>query len=287
MTLLHMTLLIILGTILGVYLCPIAVRKFAEKRIRRIGLGISKRAHLEALTELRTVEFHKFRTIVTGEFVVISVDPFVKEDEQDLRWFAGALEHHAAHPIGRAISRLAARGNVSDVLELPQGIAGSVDRHPVRVGKPHWLGHLSCMAGPRTVAVEVDARTMGTITVADELAPTIRQHLRQFEVLGLTPCLLSYEPTHVAKELAKRAGIDTATPVVPAETLEAATLRLNERADGAALASDTVTIGNAHPFDVVIRSVRTAKKVRSQILVSQVAVALLGIAGILAAAWVL
>ncbi len=274
MTLLAASLLIGVLTVLALVLSPILVRTFARMQLRRAGFHLEALGHISDIAGIETLTFYKHRTITTGNLVVVSVDPFTKEDEQDLRWFAGALEHHAAHPIGRAISKLAGRGNVSNVLELPQGISGSVDRHPVRVGQPQWLGCTSCETDFKTVAVEVDQRTMGTITVADEIASTSKKHLAQLRDTGVTPKLVSTEPESVAKDLASRVGIDLVHDDQNMTSTAATTcMRMNESSDEVAIDQLRFTLGDSHPLDIVIRAIQISRAVPKRVMMTQVTIA--------------
>lgn len=145
-----------------------AHRRSGDARARVLG----KQA-LDVLERLDTVVLDPVGTVTAGELSVVSVDPLDPTHDRNLRWFAGALQHTADDPVARAIARLAVRGIVTDVQHEPGvGTAGRVDRHPVRVGRPDWIGVDAPDDGwGRTVAVEVDGRAMGHITVADTVRP--------------------------------------------------------------------------------------------------------------------
>lgn len=156
------------------------------------------------------VAFDKQGTITTGAWAVISIEAIGESvDDKDTRWFAGALEHHSQHPVAQAIAQRVPRGNVQFVKELPGcGIAGLVDRHQVRVGTPDWIGVEATTAVGMIVAVEVDRRLMGTITLADEVAANIPSVIRDLQDAELLPILVTTDAEPSARELAGRAGVD-------------------------------------------------------------------------------
>lgn len=145
-----------------------AHRRSGDARARVLG----KQA-LDVFERLDTVVLDPVGTVTAGELSVVSVDPLDPTHDRNLRWFAGALQHTADDPVAKAIARLAVRGIVTDVQHEPGiGTTGRVDRHPVRVGNPDWIGVDAPDDGwGRTVAVEVDGRAMGHITVADTVRP--------------------------------------------------------------------------------------------------------------------
>ena len=165
----------------GVVTVAAAVWAYADAVVRRSALYRSGAAHARALgpSALRilervdTVVFDPVGTLTAGELRVVAVEPLDPAHDRNLRWFAGALQHNADDPIAKAISRLAGRGRVTDFQHVPGvGTAGSVDRHPVRVGRLEWIGVDAPEDGwGSTVAVEVDGRAMGRITVADTIRP--------------------------------------------------------------------------------------------------------------------
>jgi len=181
--------------------------------VRRIGSRAVGRWH-----QVPTMVLDPFRSLTTGQLVVTEVRAVDADHERNLRWFAGALAHSYDDPVGRAVAKLAGRGRLTNVAQEPGlGIRGSVDRHPVRVGQPQWLG-LGVDAAPvrvgTTVAVEVDQRPLGQITVADEVRPDAARQLDRLRRAGLTPVLASARPADDLERLARL----SASPAWHAET---------------------------------------------------------------------
>jgi cation transport ATPase len=148
------------------------LRRSGEARARVVGRGT-----LGALERLDTLVVDPIGSVTHGELRVVGVEPIDPEHDRSLRWFAGALQHGTDDPVARAVARLSVRGGATDVERLPGiGVIGRVDRHPVRVGTPEWIGLDAEQYGPteqddwtETLAVEVDGRAMGRITVADSV----------------------------------------------------------------------------------------------------------------------
>lgn len=189
-------------------LLPLA-RWSVTRRARRCGLEFRDPAALVAARRVDTVLLDRWGTVTTGQLVVTSVDPLEEGNERNLRWFAAALEHAADHPVARAIARLAAPGRLTSVRTLPgRGISGSVDRHPVRVGRPGWLGMEERHGLGTTVAVEVDQRPFGYITVADDVRRDASTSVERLQALGVEPILLSDDDALNAEHLAQQCGVE-------------------------------------------------------------------------------
>jgi Cu+-exporting ATPase len=185
---------------------------------RMAGAGV-RVAHTSALTASERVTalvLDGLATLVKGKHVA-SIDPIEESHLRNLKWFAGALEHASEHAVGQAIAKLSARGHLADVEQHPGlGISGSVDRHPVRVGEPTWIG-LTPVEGPGiTVAVEVDARPLGTITVLDTVRPSAPAAVSALTASGVSTVLLTSARPATAASVVAETGV--ATLVSRAET---------------------------------------------------------------------
>ncbi|WP_262852233.1 HAD family hydrolase [Mumia quercus] len=186
---------------------PAAYRS-GVRRGDALGVVIHDAATLAASRRVDVVVLDGLGTVASGKRVA-SVDAFVADHERNLRWFAGALEHASAHPVGKAIAKLSARGRLSGVETHPGlGISGSVDRHPVRVGRPEWVGIDVTERVGTTVGVEVDARPLGTITVVDAVRPTAKQAAANLRRLNVDPVLVTTANPLTAKDVAEQVGID-------------------------------------------------------------------------------
>ncbi|MCW2838982.1 MAG: hypothetical protein JWR55_465 [Aeromicrobium sp.] len=203
----------------------------AARRGAGIGMAPADEPTMDVAARIDTIVLDQHGTVTTGELTVTSIDAVDPEHLRNLRWFAGALEHVSEHPIGRAIAKLSAPGRVTNVVQQPGlGISGSVDRHPVRVGLPSWIGIDHADGLGTQVAVEVDGRALGSIRVADTLRSDARVGVEQLRTLGLDPVLVSDRPEADTSFIAAGSGIVTSHPDVMTHGQIALIERL--RADG-------------------------------------------------------
>lgn len=200
-----------------------------------IGMAPSDPDTMRAARLVDTIILDQHGTVTTGDLSVTAVEPVDPEHLRNLRWFAGALEHHSDHPIGRAIARLSAPGRVTNIQhQAGLGISGSVDRHPVRVGRPSWIGIDHAEGLGTQVAVEVDGRALGCIRVAETARPDARGGVDRLRALGLDPVLMSDRSVADTSHLADQAGISTSHADVTVE--QRLSLIQHLQADGRAVA---------------------------------------------------
>lgn len=184
----------------------------------RLGVRSISPTAAEAAATLDTVVLDKHGTVTTGELRVASIDPFDPGHERNMRWFAGALEQTRDDPIGRALARPLGRGRLTQVDYAPgRGLSGWVDRHPVRVGHPDWVGLDAPEQLGTTIGVEVDGRLLGSITLADVLRDEAPAAIVDLGRAGLTPVLVSGDRTADVQDAAARVGIETAVAEAGAE----------------------------------------------------------------------
>lgn len=181
-----------------------------SRRGSQIGVLAAGIDAMQATQRIDTVVLDKEGTVTTGELSVMTVEPVDPEHLRNLRWFAGALAHCSDHPVARAIAKLAPRGRVSNIAVQPDiGLSGSVDRHPVRIGRATWIGIEGTEGLGVQVAVEVDGRALGWITVGDTPRVEARKGVERLGGIGLDPILVSDRPEADTAHLAGLAGIAT------------------------------------------------------------------------------
>lgn len=183
-------------------------RLAVARRSRAIGCVIGSGDVLRAAAAADVVVLDKDRTVTTGDLTVVGVEPVDPDHDRNIRWFAGALEHESDHPIGRAIARLSRPATPTNVRHLPgRGITGSVDRHPVRVGDPAWLGIMATAAVGTPIGVEVDGRPLGHLAVWDDVRPEAARSLRSLACMGLDVEVLSADGEADSRHLADLLGV--------------------------------------------------------------------------------
>lgn len=206
------------GAVLGVLVAALPAlmaygvpltRWATRARGRAAGIFFDDPTTLKVGPRVDTVLLDRWGTVTTGHLRVASVEPFEADHDRSLRWFAGALGHASEDPVGRAIARLATRGKVIGFQQHDDGgVSGSVDRHPVRVGRPEWLGMDARDDVGVTVGVQVDARPIGYINVADDIRPDARSAVEQLHRDGVDPVLVSDDNDRNTGHLAEACGIE-------------------------------------------------------------------------------
>lgn len=203
------------------------------------GIHLQARATTAAVDQITTLFLDRWGTVTTGNLKVIGVDPVETDHDRNLRWFSGALEHSAHDPVARAIARLSAPGKVEHVRHHPgYGISGSVDRHPVRVGSPSWIGVEERHRLGLTVAVEVDHRLIGYLTIADQIRDHSAAAIAGLQHDHLDPVLVSEDTTHNTEHLAHTCGIEEWYCETAPEKRERLVIEHQERGQTVAFAGD-------------------------------------------------
>lgn len=233
----------------------------ARRTVRRHGITLSAEM-LPVAASLDTIVLDKDGTVTTGALRVISVDPLDPRDDQNLRWFAGALTHASDDRVGRAVARLSSRGKLTNVEVVDgQGVRGSVDRHPVRVGAPQWVGVTAPALIGRCVGVEVDGRPFGTITVGDSIRPKANESVERLRTLGVEPVLASTDSDantrHVGAEVGITRFLGFADPAMMATEIS----ELRARGSRVGYVGVPATGGPAETADLAIGPHSTAAQV--------------------------
>lgn len=185
----------------------------------KLGVLIKGGAALEALGRIRTVALDKTGTLTRNQPSVVDITTTGGASRAEVLTVAAALEARSEHPLARAILAAAADPvtPADDVDAVTgAGLVGSVEGHPVRLGRPGWIeaGALTDdidrmqRAGATAVLIERDGTVIGAIAVRDELrpeAPTVVAGLRRD---GYSVAMLTGDNARTAAALAEQAGID-------------------------------------------------------------------------------
>lgn len=197
---------------------------------RRRGIESVPRSSWAAAARVDTVVLDRWGTVTTGRLVVTTVDPLDTDHLRNLRWFAGALEHEAEGPLARAVARLSPRGKVTDFSVVPgSGVRGSVDRHPVRVGRPSWVGMAERTDRGTVLGVELDGRPLGYLVVGDQPRADASASVSRLTAAGVTPVLVSDATDRETEHLAQTCGIERWHSEIAPEKRERLVAELQEQ----------------------------------------------------------
>lgn len=196
--------------------------------------GLSRAAHfgvlikgakpLEALARIRTLILDKTGTLTDGRPQIVSIDTKGDLSEDEVLYFAAALDQASKHPIAQAIVVAArARGTAlpvpEDVVETPgEGVAGTVDGRRVVVGGAGFVAAQAGVAdaegavieaGSVVVSLAVDKQLMGHLVMADALRGGTADLLAGLRRLGLARILLATgDRRAVAEAVTEGLGLD-------------------------------------------------------------------------------
>lgn len=203
-----LVVLIVTGVAMLLAAAPLALA-LARRRGRADGIGVGSSDALEAAARVDVLVLDASGTVTTGSLRVVQVEPIDPEHDRNLRWFAAALAHTSDSPVEQAVAKLAARGRVTDVVATPGlGLSGAVDRHPVRLGRPDWIGLVALDGIGTTVGVEVDGRPLGRLVVADVVREHAAEVVGSLASDGVRVELVSAGPAVDTAHVAEQSGVE-------------------------------------------------------------------------------
>ena len=196
--------------------------------------GLSRAAHfgvlikgakpLEALARIRTLILDKTGTLTDGRPQIVSIDRHGDLSEDDILYFAAALDQASKHPIAQAIVAAAqARGIAlpipESVVETPgEGVAGTIDGRRVVVGGAGFVAAQLGVADPESAVVEagsvvvslgVDGKLAGHHRHGRRLARRHGRLLSGLRRLGIGRILLATgDRRAVAEAVTEGLGLD-------------------------------------------------------------------------------
>jgi Cu+-exporting ATPase len=180
----------------------------ATGRGAEMGLLIKGGEALEKLRRIDTIVLDKTGTLTEGHPRVI--ESTLTDDTLRL---AAALERRSEHPLAQAVIAFAGARQIV----LPQvqearatagrGMAGRVENHTVLVGSGAYLETQGIAANGASVAVAIDGKLAGTLSVADPLRQGAKQAVDGLRALGLTVVLLTGDRRAAAEQVGEQVGI--------------------------------------------------------------------------------
>jgi len=209
--------------------------------------GLSRAAHfgvlvkgagpLEMLADVRTLILDKTGTLTDGRPELISVQSQGVLPEDEILYFAAAMDQGSKHPIAQAIVAIARARDM--VLPMPtgieetagEGVCGLVDGRVVQVGSPGFVAvqtggaimdTTGAAPGSVIVAVGVDGVLAGHIVLADALRPGTAALLAELRQVGIARIMLATgDRLAVADAVTKGLGFDVVcADLTPAQKVE-------------------------------------------------------------------
>lgn len=195
-------------------------------RAARHGILIKGGKAIEALARVNSLVLDKTGTLTDGRAKVVAIDVSTNADPADVLRLAASLDQASKHIIAQTIVAEAQNRQLklaipSRVVETPgEGAQGLVEGRSVAVGGIDFvmsklpqgtesLRHPARAAGAVIVAVAIDGRLAGEITLADELRSGMKSLLQRLRKLGVQRIVLATgDRREVADALAENLQID-------------------------------------------------------------------------------
>jgi P-type Cu+ transporter len=204
----------------------------------QLGLLIKGPEVLESTREVDTVVLDKTGTVTTGRMSLVDVVTADGVDRAEALRLVGAVEDASEHAVGRAIAKTAHAecGRLPAVESFAgregMGAEGVVDGRRIVVGRPELLiqhrieppaelvsaqGSAE-MQGRTAVTAAWDGAACAVFVVADTLKPSAAEAVKELELLGLHPVLLTGDNEQTARAVADDLGIvDVYGRVLPSQ----------------------------------------------------------------------
>lgn len=234
---------------------PLVV-SIATERAARGGVLVKDRLALESMRTVDTVLFDKTGTLTKGEPAVSAVEPAGGEEADQVLALAAAAESDSEHPLAKAIVAAARhRGlsvpQASDFSSSPAvGVTATVDGRRVQVGGPALLEQEGAdeldvaqvwrSEGAIILHVLVDGRTVGALSLADEVRQESREAVDALHRVGIQVVMITGDAEAVARSVADELGIDRFFAGVRPEDKAATVASLQEEGRKVAMVGDGV-----------------------------------------------
>lgn len=191
----------------------------------RNGVLVKGSAALERLARIDTVVLDKTGTLTEGAPVLAGVTPLAGWTRDEVLAVAAAAESRSEHPLASAVVAAARESGLTaltpaSVTAVPgRGVDARVDGRRVRVGSRRLLGGVHADAeralagaegaGATAMAVEVDGRVVGVLTVEDRVRHGARAVVDRLRDLGVERIvLLTGDRPAAARRVAAACGIE-------------------------------------------------------------------------------
>ncbi|MDR5824004.1 heavy metal translocating P-type ATPase [Caballeronia sp. LZ043] len=199
-------------------------------RAARHGIVVKGGAFLERGRRLRWLALDKSGTLTHGTPVQTAFELLDARFEQSIvRAFAASLAGRSPHPASRAIAQAARNEHIPRFAVSRFGSVRGRGVFGFIGGRRYWLGNLRLMAEighdadnlrrrveaqecvARTVVIFAsDAGVLALFAVADTLRPMSRDAVARLRAVGVRTVVLTGDNPHLARAVAKQAGIDRA-----------------------------------------------------------------------------
>ncbi len=198
----------------------------ATGRGAQAGVLVRDAEALERLAAVDTLVVDKTGTLTEGRPELVAVLPEPGFDDAEVLRLAASVERGSEHPLAEAIVRGAeARGLVVTAAAdfeavTGMGVRGTVDGRRVALGNGRMMAEAGVAAtlparadarrdaGETVMAVAVDGRLAGLVSVADPVKETAGSAIAALHALGFRIVMATGDSARTARTVAGRLGID-------------------------------------------------------------------------------
>jgi P-type Cu+ transporter len=199
---------------------PIAIM-VGTGRGAHAGVLIKNAEALETLEKVDTLVVDKTGTLTEGKPKLVGISAGQPYSEDEVLRLAASLERASEHPLGAAIVNAAtAKGlTLSNPTKftyaIGKGIQGTVDGKRVAVGNAALMAEVGASDVPQTssantgtsLAVAIDGKYAGTLTVADPIKPSTPNAVRDLKRQGIRIVMLTGDSRATAAAIAQQLGL--------------------------------------------------------------------------------
>lgn len=184
------------------------------------GVLIKNAEALEKLENVRTLVIDKTGTLTEGKPKLNQIVSSGQFTEEEILFFAAAVEQNSEHPLSKAIVEAAKEKNLSlpIVTEFQsitgRGVEGIVQNHRVFIGKANIEGALSLQVkefqnqGQTVIFISIDEKVVGVITISDPIKASTPSAIEDLHKAGLKIIMLSGDHIQTARRVAESLKID-------------------------------------------------------------------------------
>jgi len=197
-----------------------------------------KEAHaLEAAGGLKTLVLDKTGTVTLGRPSVVEILPVTGHSPEEVLRVAAAAERLSRHPLAQCIVDAAEERHLAEIeasdlqVVAGAGVRAQSDNSPVLVGNESLMANAGISVdslnediaqrrakGQSPLLVARDGQLLGTIVVADEVAPHSREAIDRLKRLGLGVMIVTGDHQTTAESIAKQVGVGrVVAEVLPAD----------------------------------------------------------------------
>ena len=188
----------------------------------RNGILFKGSSYLDLMASVRCVVMDKTGTLTKGVFKVMEVKITEGFDQTNVLAMLAVIESKSTHPVAKAIADYVGRVSVNFKLKNVQEIAGHgligiIDDKEVLAGNFRLMDKYTISYDTKIkeipftiVAIAIDKKFAGYITIADELKEDAQQAIDNLNQLGIQTVMLSGDKTAVVNYVAAQLKITNA-----------------------------------------------------------------------------